>query len=89
MTDRSDILEMAQGRLSRVIAVRLRPGTDVLHGLEEACRREGRRLFMPPLKLCGDNGAMIGAQGYYEYLAGRRAGLDLNAYATMDLGEAE
>ncbi len=43
---------------------------------------------MPPLKLCGDNGAMIGAQGYYEYLAGRRAGLDLNAYATMDLGEA-
>ena len=33
MTDRSDILEMAQGRLSRVIAVRLRPGTDVLHGL--------------------------------------------------------
>ena len=57
--------------------------------LEEACRREGLRLFMPPLKLCGDNGAMIGAQGYYEYLAGRRAGLDLNAYATMDLGEAE
>ena len=41
MTDRSDILEMAQGRLSRVIAVRLRPGTDVLHGLEEACRRSG------------------------------------------------
>ena len=29
---------------------------------------------------------MIGAQGYYEYLAGRRAGLDLNAYATVDLG---
>ena len=29
---------------------------------------------------------MSGAQGYYEYLAGRRAGLDLNAYATMDLG---
>ena len=41
MTDRSDILEMAQGHLSRVIAVRLRPGTDVLHGLEEACRRSG------------------------------------------------
>lgn len=42
-------------------------------------------LFIPPLKLCGDNGAMIGAQGYYEYLAGARAGSELNAYATMDL----
>ena len=54
--------------------------------LERACRKTGTRLFLPPLRWCGDNGAMIGAQGYYEYLAGRRAGLDLNAYATMDLG---
>ena len=45
----------------------------------------GIRLCMPPLRLCGDNGAMIGAQGYYEYLAGKRAGQDLNAYATMSL----
>ena len=35
---------------------------------------------------CGDNGAMIGAQGYYEYRAGRTADLTLNAFATMDLG---
>jgi len=53
--------------------------------LEEACRREGCRLYLPPLSLCGDNGAMIGAQGYYEYLAGHTAGWDLNAYATRDL----
>ena len=37
----NDILEMAQGNLTRVIAVRLRPGTDVLLGLTEACRRAG------------------------------------------------
>ncbi len=37
----SDIMEMAQGELKRVIAVRLRPGTDVLLGLEEACKRAG------------------------------------------------
>jgi len=55
--------------------------------LEEACRREGCRLYLPPLSLCGDNGAMIGAQGYYEYLAGHTAGWDLNAYATRDLHE--
>ena len=45
----------------------------------------GVSLYMPPLKLCGDNGAMIGAQAYYEYLAGVRAGQDLNAYATMPI----
>ena len=42
-------------------------------------------MYMPPLKLCGDNGAMIGSQAYYEYLAGVRGGQDLNAYATMPI----
>lgn len=50
-----------------------------------ACEENGFELFVPPLRLCGDNGAMIGAQGYYEYLAGARAGSDLNAYATKEL----
>ena len=50
-----------------------------------AAAENGCELFIPPLRLCGDNGAMIGAQGYYEYLAGVRAGSDLNAYATMEL----
>ena len=55
--------------------------------LERACEEHGYTLYMPPLKLCGDNGAMIGAQGYYEYLAGHTAGMDLNAYATRDIAE--
>ena len=50
-----------------------------------AAEKRGYQLYIPPLKLCGDNGAMIGAQAYYEYLAGVRGGSDLNAYATMDL----
>ena len=50
-----------------------------------AAEENGFELFVPPLKLCGDNGAMVGAQGYYEYLAGNIAGSDLNAYATMEL----
>lgn len=50
-----------------------------------AAEKEGAQLFVPPLSLCGDNGAMIGCQGYYEYLAGTRAGSDLNAYANMEL----
>lgn len=55
--------------------------------LEKACAQAGCRLYLPPLRLCGDNGAMIGAQGYYEYQAGHTAGMDLNAYATRDIGE--
>lgn len=53
----------------------------------DASEREKIDLFIPPLKLCGDNGAMVGAQGYYEYLAGTRAGSDLNAYASMDVSQ--
>lgn len=49
------------------------------------CEKLGVRLYTPPLKLCGDNGAMIGSQGYYEYLAGVRAGQDLNAFASMPI----
>ena len=54
----------------------------------EAAQKLGAEVYMPPLKLCGDNGAMIGAQAYYEYLAGNTADMSLNAYATKSiLGE--
>ena len=53
-----------------------------------AAEKMGVQVFMPPLKLCGYNGAMIGAQAYYEYLAGNVADMHLNAYATKSiLGE--
>lgn len=50
-----------------------------------AAEQNGFELFVPPLKLCGDNGAMIGAQAYYEYLAGNIGDSSLNAYANMDI----
>ena len=53
--------------------------------LQKACDEKGIKLYLPELKYCGDNGAMIGCQGYYEYLSGKRADLDLNAYATRDI----
>jgi len=54
----------------------------------KAAEKLGAEVYMPPLKLCGDNGAMIGAQAYYEYLAGNVADMSLNAYATKSiLGE--
>ncbi len=48
----------------------------------------GAQVYMPPLKLCGDNAAMIGAQAFYEWRAGNTADMGLNAYATKSiLGE--
>lgn len=52
---------------------------------ESACKAQNKRLYVPPLNLCGDNAAMIACQGYFEYLNGKRADLSLNAYATMPL----
>jgi len=53
---------------------------------EKAAQSAGVELFVPPLSLCGDNAAMIGAQGYYEFLSGNISASDLNAFATMELG---
>lgn len=56
--------------------------------LESDCAGHGYSLFMPPLPLCGDNGAMVGCQGYYEFIAGNTAGLELNACANMEIDSA-
>ena len=53
--------------------------------ITEVCRKHGWKLYLPELSLCGDNAAMVGAQGYYEYLSGNTAGLELNAYAGMEI----
>ena len=67
------------------VAANSRIRADILAAAEKL----GAEVFMPPLSLCGDNAAMIGAQAYYEYLAGNTADMSLNAYATKSiLGEA-
>lgn len=55
--------------------------------LSAAAEKQGAELYIPPLSLCGDNAAMIGAQAYYEYKAGRLADESLNAYATRSLSK--
>lgn len=49
--------------------------------LGEVAAARGATLTVPPLSLCGDNGAMVAAAGYYEFMAGRRADASLNASA--------
>ena len=55
--------------------------------MTEECQQRGWSCYYPPLSLCGDNGAMVGAQAYYEYLAGHIADTSLNAYPTMDIAK--
>ncbi len=55
--------------------------------LSENAKREGFTLYMPDMKYCGDNAAMIGSQAYYEYLENNIANLYLNAYATKNIAE--
>jgi len=68
-----------------VVAGGVAANSRVRADFQAAARERGLTLFVPPLKLCGDNGAMVGAQGYYEYMAGHTAGSGLNAYASMDI----
>ncbi len=56
-------------------------------GMADACAARGYRLYAPPVSLCGDNGAMVAAQGYYELLAGHTAGASLNAVASLPITE--
>ena len=51
------------------------------HRLSALAKKKGVKLYTPPVALCGDNGAMIGAQGYYEYMEGHFADSSLNASA--------
>lgn len=66
------------------VAANSRIRADIL----EAAGKLGAEVYLPPLSLCGDNAAMIGAQAYYEFQAGNVADMSLNAYATKSiLGE--
>lgn len=83
----SHVMAAAEQTSDTVIA--LAGGVSANSGLrarmERECAARGLTLYVPPLPLCGDNAAMVGAQGYYEYLAGHVAGPDLNACATLPI----
>jgi len=63
-----------------VLAGGVSANTHIRKAIETVCKRHGADFYAPELFLCGDNAAMIGAQGYYEFLDGRVADESLNAY---------
>ena len=75
------------GESTIVLAGGVSANSGLRAGMEAACAQRGYRLYAPPLSLCGDNGAMVAAQGYYELLSGRTAGMELNAIASLPITE--
>ena len=61
--------------------------TALREAMKERCAKEGLRFYYPSPILCTDNAAMIGCAAYYEYLAGTRHGLDLNAVPNLKIGQ--
>ncbi len=85
LTSHTIAAALEHGYTTIAIAGGVSANSGVRAALKEACDQHGFRLYMPPLELCGDNGAMIACAGSYAYAAGVRADLHLNAYATMEL----
>lgn len=73
------------GSKKLVIAGGVSANSGVRTAFEIACAERGITLYMPELKYCGDNAAMIACQGYYDFLAGKRADESLNGIATLSL----
>ena len=80
------VMAMEQtGRRKLAVAGGVAANSRIRRDILTAAESLGAEVYLPPLSLCGDNAAMIGAQGYYEYLAGNVADMSLNAYATKSL----
>lgn len=76
------------GRRKLAVAGGVAANSKIRKDILSAAEKLDAQVYLPPLSLCGDNAAMIGAQGYFEYLAGNIADMKLNAFATKSiLGE--
>lgn len=88
LVPRLELAVKETGRTRLAIAGGVAANSKIRMDVELLAARYGLDLYMPPLHLCGDNAAMIAAQGFYEYQAGNIGDMSLNAYATKSiLGE--
>lgn len=85
LCDNTEQAALARGHQTIVLAGGVSANSVLRARMEQVCTRRGWQLFMPEISLCGDNAAMVGAQGYYELRAGNVAKMDLNACATMPI----
>ena len=85
LCDRTEKAAIARGYQTVVLAGGVSANSVLRERMQAICKRHGWGLFMPEITLCGDNAAMVGAQGYYELKAGNVGKMDLNACATMPI----
>ena len=85
LTDNFLLAARQTGAKKLVVAGGVSANSLLRRRLGELCRESGRELYLPELSLCGDNAAMIASQGYYEFLNGNTAGMDLNACAQRSI----
>ena len=75
----------AKGYKTLVMAGGVSANSELRTRMQQECDECGIKLYYPQLKYCGDNAAMVGVQGYYEYLDGNTSDASLNATATLPI----
>ncbi|MCL2096782.1 MAG: tRNA (adenosine(37)-N6)-threonylcarbamoyltransferase complex transferase subunit TsaD [Oscillospiraceae bacterium] len=72
------------GNKKLVCAGGVMANSHIKNALKDLCSRLNIELYIPDKKYCGDNAAMVAAQGFYEFQAGNTGGLSQNAFASAD-----
>lgn len=88
LTENFEKVALEKGFDKIVIAGGVSANSKLRSQTEKICKKHNWQLYLPELKYCGDNAAMIASQGYYEFLKGSTAGENLNAYATMPIDKS-
>jgi len=84
ITKKAEMALERTGLSTLVLAGGVAANSHLRASLEEMCQRKGITLALPDRSLCGDNGAMIAAAGYFQYEKGCFADTSLNASANDD-----
>ncbi len=87
LTEKSAALIRERGYRRFAAAGGVASNSALRESLKTACEKEGAAFYAPSPIFCTDNAAMIACAGYYEYIAGARADLALNAVPNLKLGE--
>lgn len=85
LTEKTILAAKDYGYKTIAVAGGVSANSELREMLKQECEKNGFSLYLPDIKYCGDNAAMVGVQGYYEYQIGNTASLDLNASATMPI----